>query len=355
MSAAPPLRILVLGDPRSAVGRVMRAALSDYGALHVKEEGSFSRAADVLDYFFENGFDLMVMPNPYGSDRRRFVYHLARDAGAPMMIFDRGGLPESWFFDVGFNADSPSYSPLVWDRPLASEETAAVRGYLSALRASDRALEAQGPREPADAVRARLGLEGRKVLFAPFQRPMESTVRFFSGHTRDFRHYTAQIEEIDALLRARGSPWTLLAKTHPLETAPPSDRLTFAPPDEHVHGLLEIADAVVCLNSGVGLLAAAFDRPVYHFGSVYYGHPRLNVPVQNASAVVHALEAGPLRVCPETRDRLFHHLTRRVYSFGVARSRVTADGGGALRRETDHIDFSELRLPAAVKKKPAFI
>lgn len=346
------LRVLALGDPRSAAWRSVRDALSGYGALHFKDEESFDRAADVLDHFFEHGFDLMLMPNPYASDRRRFVYQFARDAGAPVVVFDRGGLPDSWFFDVGFNADSPSYSPLVWDHPLTPEDGAAVRRYVAALRGSDRALETQGPREPAAAVRARLGLEGRKVLFAPFQRPTESTVRFFSGHARDFRHYVSEIEALDALLRARGSAWTVLAKNHPLETTPPTARLTFAPPDEHVHGLLEIADAVVCLNSGVGLLAAAFDTPVYHFGSVYYGHPALNRPVQSAHALVHALESGPPTACAETRDRLFHHLTQRVYSFGAAQSRVTPDGRGGLRRETDRIAFSELRLPEPLKKKP---
>lgn len=345
------LRVLALGDPRSAAYRSVRDALAAYGALHFRREQDFPKADDVLGYFFENGFDLMTMPNPYGNERRRFVYTLAREAGAPLVTFDRGGLPDSWFFDIGFNADSPTYSPLVWDRPLDPDEAAAVAGYIAALRASDRALEAQGPREPAEAVRARLGLGDSKVLFVPFQRPEDTTVRFFSGHARSFRHFVGEIETAAALLDARGSGWTVIAKTHPLETSPPSGRLRLAPPEEHVSSLLEVADAVACINSGVGLLAAAFGTPVFHFGSVYYGHPKLNAPVQSAHALVHALEAGPPTVCAETRDRLFHHLTKRVYSFGVAHTRVAVEKNGSLRRITERIDFSELRLPEAVKKK----
>lgn len=350
------LEILALGDRFAAAYTSIEHALRTLGRLTFRREHSFESADAVVDFIRDSPFELVIMPNPYGNSRRMYVYQKLRAVGFPVLVFDRGGLPNSWFFDIGFNADSPSYSPLSWDQPLDADQRTSVRDYISSVISSDVALETQGDRVGGEELRKELSLEGKQVLFVPFQRPGDTTMRHFAGNVKDAQEFTLRIEQVQGLLASVSDDWVVICKKHPLETKLPSRRLQFVPDDTHIHDLLELASAVALVNSGTGLLATLFDKPVYHFGQTYYEHPRLNRSVQTADALVHALLHAPVHFDPDVRDRLIFHLVNRVYSFGKFETELVEEKDGALRNITRHIDFTELRFPEDVfkKKNPAF-
>lgn len=339
------LRVLALGKRDAAAYSSQAQLLDRIEDLRFRCEHSFADVNDLMDYIATEAVDVVLLPNPYGNKRRLYAYERCRDAAIPVVVFDRGGLPNSWFFDVGFNADSPSYSPMIWDRELNQDETAHVRQYISELKSSARALEEQAGRLGAAGARAKLGLEGKKVLFVPLQRPSDTTIKYFSGSVKDLPDFMRKLKQLQTLLDEHGEQWVILCKKHPLETTAPASTLRFAPDDMHVNDLLELCDAVCLINSGVGLLASLYDKPVYHFGRVYYGHPALNRRVTSADEVAAGLLRAPVEVSAEVRDRLIHHLITRVYSSAEFVTERVEQKDGSFRNITRHIDFHELRLP----------
>lgn len=337
-------RVLALGRQQAAAYTSIAHVLVGLGEIIYRDESSFRVATDCIDFAEERACDLVLMPNPYGNERRLEIYRALRQSKMPVVTFDRGGLPRSWFFDVGFNADSPSYRPHSWDRPLAANERARVRSYIEQVRSGLEPLEAQGARVGASRLREQLGIGDRKVLFVPFQRPADTTVRYFSSPMRDFAEFERLVGQVGELTRTSLRDWVVVAKKHPLETARPSPAVMFADDDAHINDLIELADAVLVLNSGAGLLSLCWDKTVLIAGTAYYADQRLNIEVQSSADVSAALRQLQ-SVDAETRDRFLHHLISSVYSFGNFQTELVRQSDGSLRNVTRHIEFDAVRLP----------
>ncbi|WP_114011466.1 glycosyltransferase [Cohaesibacter intestini] len=343
----PPstLRFLALGNPKAAAFTSLSSALTVLGEIDFRHENEFASLVDVSNLVVEKNYKAILFPNPYGNETRLKIYRYCRALKISIIVFDRGGLPDSWYFDVGFNADSPSYDAENWDQPLSKEESDDVQAYRQQLVSSDKCLEDQGARIGVEALRAQMGLQGKKILFVPFQRPADTTVRYFKGEFGSFESFVDKIEQISASSELKNAGWVVVCKKHPLEEIRPKAGLSFAPDDTHIHDLLELCDAVCLINSGVGLLASLFDKPVYHFGEVYYGHEGLNRPVNEARDVIQALMSSLLKVSSETRDRLLNYLVNRIYSFGNFHTERVRQKDGSFRNITRRIDFTSLRFP----------
>lgn len=341
---SPRTRTLALGAPQSAFYRSLRRILFAFGDVEFVHERMIE-PSELLEMVRRRELDQVLMPNPYGNPRRLACYRELRAAGIRVIASDRGALPDTWFFDHGFNADSPSYSREAWDRPLAEGERDHVRRYMEELRSGEAALEAQGPRRDGGALRRRLGIdEHSKVLFVPLQRPTDTVVRYFSGAVEDLDEMLEVVARAELLLARGGDDWRVVFKRHPLEpaTAPPAGACC-APDDAHVHDLLEMSDAVLVLNSGVGLLSLIFGRPTLHMGQAIYGHSGLATHVRDEHEIAEALG----RLDPpstETVERFVHHLVTRVYSFATMQSELRRNVDGSLTRITRDLTFRDLRV-----------
>ena len=340
-------RTLALGAPESAFYRSLRHVLFAFGDLVFVNERDLDDPASLPDRVRREGFDQVLMPNPYGNPARLTAYRALRDAAVRVIASDRGALPDSWFFDAGFNFDSPSYAPGAWDRPLSDAQSAEVRGYMRRLRGGSAALEAQGPREARDALAERLGVRGKRVLFLPLQRPHDTVVRYFSGAVESLEELVGFASELERRLRAdTGEEWAVILKKHPLETdylIPDNPRLKYVTDDVHIHDLLELADATLVLNSGVGLLSLIFGTPTLHVGDAFYGQPGLAVHVGDVDAALAALETGS-SPDPEKVERFVHHLLEHVYSFAELKTELVTQKDGSRVRITRDMKFRQLRI-----------
>lgn len=343
------LEILALGDRFSAAYKSIEDTLGDLGDLSFREEGSFVKAEDAITHVRNSSFDLVIMPNPYGNERRRWIYTHLKNLDFPVLVFDRGALPGSWFFDLGFNADSQTYHPLRWDKPLSDEEKLHIERYIENAKELP-PLEAQGERLGGEQLKQKLGLTNRKVLFVPFQRPSDTTIKFFSGQIESYENFIALINKTKKLLQELAPEWTIVAKRHPLEQTRPMTDVTFVDDDTHVHDLVEMADFVLLVNSGVGVIASLFNTPVLHAGNAFYSHPGLNRSVTTAEDVVYWVQKG-LSVCEDTRNRFTHHLVKNVYSFGTFETELVLQKDGAFRNITRKIHFDQVVIPNEIKKK----
>lgn len=348
------INILALGNRFSAAYTSLEHELMAHGNVSYHSEHDFKRVDDAIRYVRNSAFHVVVMPNPYGNTRRLGIYQQLKILNFPVITFDRGALPDSWFFDTGFNADSDAYHPLYWDKPL--ENAAQTEQYISKIKQGEQALEAQGARLGGDTLKQRLGIaQDKKVLFVPFQRPGDTVITYFSDG------YDAFVTAIEMLNRSIEKnlfdEWILLAKKHPLETKRPSEQLLFVDDDVNIYDLIEAADLIVLINSGVGLLAQLWEKPVLYFGRVFYGHPKLNLPVRSYMDILYHMRALP-RPDRETMLRLIAHLRDSVYSFARFETELVRQKDGAYRNVTRFIDFYHVQFPDVtqwMKKKILFI
>ncbi|ANH09162.1 hypothetical protein [Shinella sp. HZN7] len=348
-SWVPPLedihsaeRTLVLVKEETAPSvRALRHAFPAFGRFEIRREGGFADADALLRTMDEGGFTRVFFLNPYGNAHRLSLYHGVKAAGRRFVVWDRGGLTDSWFFDPhGFLAESTSYLPERWDKPLAPKDRATVLDWLERQREGE-TLEENGERIGGTALRERLQLGDRKVVFAALQRPKDTATLHFSGPCGDAEGFNRWLSHLAATLDPQA--YVVLAKKHPLEAeAPEIPNVLLVDGDTHIQDLIEISHAVAVINSGVGLIALGCGRPVVCCGDAYYAHPGLARTAASPEDLVTAVReaAAPDE---EKRLRFFHYLTREFYSFGKAKyvSRSKKSGGNS--RLASRIQFSVLR------------
>lgn len=288
----------------------------------------------------------IVFPNPYGNQLRLEIYKWCRRNRFPYISFDRGALPDSWFFDQhGFNADSSTYRRKAWDRKLSQEQLDLADAYIRQCLISGNSLEEQGPRLGAQAVAEKLGVGGRKVLFVPLQRPSDTVIKYFAGSAGDLSKFVSFIDAVAQQLKQYG--WIVVCKKHPLETvAPALKHAVYAPDDTHFLDLLELADAVALINSGVGVYAMMMGKPCYIFGRAFYTADGLNVRCRMESPTSFVKQVLEGHTVDQVLARKFvYHLIERVYSFGKSTVKRRTEKDGSLRTATTAIDFYDLKLP----------
>lgn len=341
------MKTLALGRPNTAFYGSFRHVLHHFGDVVFEHESAFEPPERIVDHVRLEGIDRVLMPNPYGNDQRLACYRALRAAGVTVVASDRGALPRAWFFDGGFNFDSETYQPAQWDEPLSPEEQAATRAYLEELRGSDAALETQGPRA-SRSLRDKLGLDpDARVLFVPLQRPKDTVVRHFAGGAGSLDGVVRRVEAAVRALEEEGERWNVVLKKHPLEVrripTGGHPRIRYAPDNTHVHDLIAASDAVITLNSGVGLLSLCFGKPTGCLGQAFYAHPGLAQSLGDAEAD-RAFLRRPAGPDADRVARFVHHLRSRVYSFGDFETDLVRDGEGAMQRITRHIEFDTLRV-----------
>lgn len=313
---ASTTRTLLLVDPTSTVAGALRHAMPLMGRVTALAESTVTDAAAVIDFVRREAITHVGLLNPYGNDKRLAIYRELRRKGVAHWTFDRGALPDSWFFDPGgFNADSRTYEREAWDRPLADGQRATVMDYMRQLRASDATLERNGARLTGGHWRQALGLGARRVLFVPLQRPGDTVTRHFAGAAGSCATFLDWVQA--AARQLDPMHWAVVVKKHPLEAERPQiEGAVLVPDDAHIHDLLELADCVLTMNSGTGVLAAAFGKPVIACSECFYGDSRFVWQAGGPDDIL-ALLQGELRPDPQAVERFLYHLIARVYSFGA--------------------------------------
>ncbi len=300
-----------------------------------------------FDFMIRNlGIEAILFPNPYGNPARLKIYHWCRRSGLPYIVFERGALADSWFLDDhGFNADSDSYSMPNWRHELTPTQRNDAIQYIRISLTGASTLEKQGARVGGEGLAARLNTGGKKVLFVPLQRPSDTVIRYFAG---DLESYEAFLRFIDqAALELKRQGWVVLCKKHPLETESlPLQYAQYVPEDTHFIDLLELADAVALINSGVGVYAMMAGKPCFIFGEAFYAFEGINQRASAADPKDFCRQLSePFAVDMEDVYRFIHFLKNSFYSFGVSRNNIRKESDGSLRNITTGIDFYEIRIP----------
>ncbi len=292
-------------------------------------------------YLTANNISRIVFPNPYANNTLRALYDWCRDNNFPMIIAERGALPDSIYHDKsGFLTDSDSYAREKWDKPLTPTQEQQVCDYIAAIRHGSQMLEQQADRLKPSTVRKTLGInDTKKVVFVPFQQPNDTVIRHFSGATGSFENFHRVISELVSQL---GDNWCVIYKKHPAENSLPPIKGAICADTFNTYDLIELADALVVINSGVGLYGAMFGKPVYVLGEAWYQHNGMNVQVTNAEQLPALIKAGFL-VNRQTVERFIYYLRYVFYSFGKQHQRRIVNDDGYPVTVTSRICYDEVR------------
>jgi len=272
-----------------------RSLIPFFGEMIVKGyerfDGSRDTNLDILKFIEENNINRVVFTNPYANEQRQKIYKIIREANIPYYVVERGALKDSIFVDrKGFSCESDSYDERLWDKELSSIEKQRAINYIDAEKASDESLENQPKRVGTRELNFKLGLSSsQKVLFVPLQSRSDTTINYFSGDIETYDNFLDLVRNVAAELDPN---WVVMVKTHPLSKIDEDIPGTIFVDDYNVKDLLDRSDAVLLINSGVGVLGTLWGKPVLHCGQAFYRSDKLNRKVVTKEEVINVLSSN---------------------------------------------------------------
>lgn len=313
----------------------------------------------VLDHY---AIERIVFPNPYGNPARLRIYEWCKQVGFPFVCFERGALPDSWFFDeAGCNADSKSYDLNNWgDIELNKEQIVNIKDYIAHTISGENVLEKQDYRIGSEALAQKLRLGSKKVLFVPLQRPGDTVIKHMIGKVGSYNNFITIIDKLAKRLKAQG--WVVLCKKHPLEAdSPAMPNVQFVSEDTNFLDLIELSDGVALINSGVGVYSMMMEKPCYIFGDAFYSCEGLNENIglltdsdlddeKSLDSLVLKITQGK-KVNTELMYKFLFYLKESFYSFGKAKTTLRNNKDGTFMTITTGIDFYDIKLFGKEKAK----
>lgn len=333
---------LVLVEPGTSPARALRHVFPALGKFRCIPDKLFKGADSLISMVHAEGFTRVFFLNPYGNEHRLQLYKAVKDAGIRFIAYDRGALTDSWFFDTkGFLGESGSYARAEWDHPLNDEDRQKTIEWLDHLRLSNDTLEKNGARLGPEHLRQRLHIGDRKVLFVALQRPSDTATMYFAGPCGNAHAFNSWISDLAS--NVDPTRYAIVVKKHPLETQRPSiEGAIFAPDDAHIKDLIELAEKVLVINSGTGLIAAALGKPVICCGAAFYDHEGMTFNAPSREELLR-LAQEDLKTSEETRLRFMKYLIFDFYSFGKAEYIEKVEADGSMRRLARKTVYSSIR------------
>jgi predicted glycosyltransferase involved in capsule biosynthesis len=223
--------------------------------------------------------DAVTVFNPYMHSHTALkpLFDAALDAGVRTIVFERGALPESWYYGPDMSYADGEYAS-VEPRPedFTADELALVDDYIARLRSGFDTLESNGEYAATAERYAALRARHDKICLVPLQLDDDVAVtRFAEGYPA----YTQFLRDLPTVA-AQHPDVTFLVKTHPLSKRTfkvQSANVVVCDRADNIHALIDTADAVIAYNSGVGLLALIHQKKLVTLGNAYYNRPGLGM------------------------------------------------------------------------------
>ncbi|MFJ2993427.1 glycosyltransferase [Pandoraea sp. NPDC087047] len=342
---------LVLVHREGKTANSVRQLIPHLGATDFVDEDTFKTTDEFSKYLTKNKITRVFFFNSFGNHFRLKLYRKCKQLGLQTLNFDRGALPDSWFIDPnGFNADSTSYDENHWERELTPEEREEVSEYITSVLNMDDALEKNPLRIGFDNFVRKHHLRRKKVLFIPMQRPDDSVIRYLAGEDNSIDNFTSEIKKLASSISDSG--WHILVKQHPLEPALPdfgTTNITTLNSETHFYDAISASDAVLTINSGVGIYSLMLGKPTFNVGRAFYSHPGLSVNLDN---VISFNREKDNLIQPDRNrvEKFIHYLWFRFYTHGKAQYRETRNTHtGSTTSSAAEIEFSKILIPGALE------
>jgi len=238
-----------------------------------------------INYFGDNGIDCLVLWNGRVPAYRAAAVVAARVMGIPVVFFERGVLPNKIYADPkGINADS---SIALSSHDLFNEKKA--MGFIKDYKSQTQSVESQPKRRSKQELCQSLGIpNGKKIIFVPLQIQEDTQIYIFSHWIKSMKQLVTEVS------KALGDnvEYCLIVKKHPLDSRNYNFnhlKNVFFVQDVNVKDLIEFSDALITVNSGVGLEALLYYKPVVCLGKAVYSNYGITIPARSREELRKAL------------------------------------------------------------------
>lgn len=279
----------------------------------------------VIDKIESGYYSAAAIFNPYmkSHESLRPYYELARKLGVATIIIERGALPGSWYFapDVAYN-DSDYKNQVYLDWVPSEEEAQSTAALLEELRAGGKTLEKLSDYEETYNKHSLASALAKKTIFIPLQLHDDMAVtRYTEGHIS----YSEYYESVLSIWEKIDTETVVFIKPHPLSSSKlsfPSNNIVVCSQEDNIHALIDLSDAVICYNSGVGLLSLIHGKETFTVGNSFYSHSTgLANKAATLDAALSAIQGDYLpNTSLEVIYKLVGWLTNKKYSYFLADS-----------------------------------
>ena len=311
------------------------------------ENEKFDKKA-FLEFYHQNNITHIFFQNSHASEQRLEIFKFAKEQGLKFIVYDRGALPDSWFFDdKGFNYDSSSYDENLWNKPLSKDQIIKTKEYIQDVLNNDNFLESQGIRNGATELRRKLGVKNKFIIFVPLQVAGDSVLKNFTYEPFLYENFLSIINELAINLAKQNI--VFVAKKHPLSLSVDKKaykNIKFAPDDTNLIDLIELCDMVLTLNSGVGVYAILANKPCVVCAGAFYRFDGLNLQAHNISDLkkhILSIFNNEFKFDAQKALRFIYYLRYEFYSFGKSYYKKSMENGRFFTR-VFRIEFYQLIL-----------
>lgn len=278
----------------------------------------------VLNQIENKEFDRIFIFNPYMQSHVSFrsIIEIAKKLGIEVTVIERGGLPNSIYYASEVAYGDPDYKKL--DELLTAYQVANVsltHELIDRIKTGNEVLENQNTYENTFKKNILLRHSSALKIFIPLQLPDDMAVtQFTEGYTK-FADFYEEIHHV----AAQNQDVLFIVKQHPLmKTTVDShlDNLIVADVDANIHALIDICDATVVYNSGVGLLSCIHQKPTFNIGNSYYtANQYLSNQVTSIQEAINKLKDNNYHVSTKEQLTLYiDWLIHKKYSWFSATS-----------------------------------
>ena len=239
-------------------------------------------------------------------DRASLLALAARNQQLAIIHLEHGVLPFTVAVDLeGINADNSLPRDATFYRSLPTAPAVTAKPSLEVRKAHpDKHGEDAGlPALP------------ERYIFAPFQVDTDTQILMQSPWIKDMRQFFRILER--AFKQLDDPQLHLIFKEHPSSESEYPDLHRAASNESRIHfvnnrltqDLIEHAESVVTINSGVGIESLLFDRPVIVAGRAFYNIPDLVLKAESETGLLHALrDIRTFRTDQRLRRNFLHYL-----------------------------------------------
>lgn len=340
-------KTLILSPRHGKTANSIRVAIPYLGDCIFKGDKEFPDVNSFVDFLNKNSVKRVVFFNSYGNPQRLELYNICLEHKIKTINYDRGGLPDTWFFDSkGFNSASTSYSPEKWDIELDTKQTDNIQEYIQKILVTNQTLEKNGERIGSVNFSKKYNIENKKVIFVPLQRPNDSVIKYFSDSIESVDNFIHEIKNLAKKIKEK--EWVIIIKQHPLEptiTFDDAENIILLNSNDHFCDAIIASNVVLLINSGVGLYSLMGDRPTYNVGNAYYSHNGLSNKISSPLDLEYHLDN--LRKPNQKKVESFiHYLLYNFYSHGKTTYNIATDPiSKSSTSNAVFTDFSIIRLP----------
>ena len=267
-----------------------------------------------------NPYGYLAYPKPdYIKKNKYYLECLANNK--PTYIVERGALPNSIFIDKnGFLLDSSSYDESNWAKRLDKKKLQKVKDYIDCIKEDITSLEPQkSGRLNKEEFFNRLEIDKnkyKKIIFVPLQMHNDTVTLLWSDWIENTNRFNEMILKLsdqykDVLFLVKNHPGEESEK-HQLKTT--TDNLKIV--DEfHYKDCIKYSDKLITINSGIGLQAMMWNKPVCIVGEAFYQFDELNYKAKKISDVETWIELESHKFSENLMYCFIYYLRFEFYSF----------------------------------------